>query len=161
MSNSLNLQSIIVCLSSDFTVGWKGCHCLIVRCMQLWCSDRGEESQSPVLTRSEADIHIFVDLFFWKININLFKLCSLNSFGMFGGGLGTQRFIACGGQRLTVEVLSVFQRVELFMFFPTKNEFSLKIPEMVVSRVVFAESEAALLFVKLYCIWFSFYISIK
>lgn len=66
---------------------------------------------------------------------------------MFGGGLGTQRFIACGGQRLTVEVLSVFQRVELF---------SLQIPEMVVSRVVFAESEAALLFVK-----FSFYISIN
>ena len=45
--------------------------------------------------------------------------------------------------------------------FSTKNEFSLQIPEMVVSRVVFAESEAALLFVKLYCIWFSFYISIK
>lgn len=147
MSNSLNLQSIIVCLSSDFTVGWKGCHCLIVRCMQLWCSDRGEESQSPFLRRSETNIHIFVDLFFWKLNINFFKLCSLNSFGMFGGGLGTQRFIACGGQRLTVEVLSVFQRVELF---------SLQIPEMVVSRVVFAESEAALLFVK-----FSFYISIN
>ena len=49
----------------------------------------------------------------------------------------------------------------LMCFFPTKNEFSLKIPEMLVSRVVFAESEGALLSVlwrKLYCVWFSFYI---
>ena len=82
---------------------------------------------------------------------------------MFGGGLGTQRFIACGGPRLTVsEVLSLFEGVESsHAFFPTKNEFSLKIPQMLVSRVVFAESEWALLSVlwrKLYCIWFSFYI---
>lgn len=73
MPNSLNLQSIIVCLSSDFTVGWKGCHCLIVRCMQLWCSDRGEESQSSFLKRSETNIHIFVDLFFLKNKHKLFK----------------------------------------------------------------------------------------
>lgn len=70
----------MVCLSNAFTVGWKGCHCLIVRCMQLWCSDRGEESQSPFLKRSETNIHICVDLFFWKININFCKLCSLISF---------------------------------------------------------------------------------
>lgn len=70
--------------------------------------------------------YIFLLIFFWKININFFKLCSLNSFGMFGGGLGTQRFIACGGQRLTVEVLSVFQRVELFMCFFNKKRVQLE-----------------------------------